>query len=88
VGTRFEWFRDDDGFAVRGYREGNDADGPFIGNFYALTLAANYTPTDHFAIRPELRWDWYDGDNGGPLPFDDQTSSKQFLASLDMIFSF
>jgi hypothetical protein len=89
VGARFEWFRDDDGFAVEGYREGNDADGPFVGNFYELTLAANYTPCDNFALRPELRWDWYDADdNGGPLPFDDQTSSNQFIASIDMILAF
>src|SRR5690606_28317854 len=89
VGARFEWFRDDDGFAVQGFREGNDADGPFIGNFYELTLAANYTPCENFALRPELRWDWYDADNdGGPLPFDDQTSSNQFIASIDMILAF
>lgn len=88
VGVRFEWFRDDDGFIIAGYRDGNNATGPYVGNFYALTLAANYMPCDNFALRPELRWDWYDADNGGPLPFDDQTSSNQFLASIDMIIAF
>jgi Putative beta-barrel porin-2, OmpL-like. bbp2 len=89
AGTRFEWFRDDDGSVVTGWRERNPTTGPFIGNFYELTFAANYTPCCNFSLRPEVRWDWYEPDQpGGPLPFDDQTKSNQFLVSLDAIYVF
>jgi hypothetical protein len=88
-GFRFEWFRDDDGFAIFGFRDGNTAEGPFVGNFYELTFALNYTPRENFALRPEIRWDWYSADRpGGPLPFNDGTRSRQFLFSLDMIYTF
>jgi hypothetical protein len=87
-GTRFEWFRDDDGFRVFGIHDGNSATGPFVGDFFEVTFAVNYTPTENFALRPEVRWDWYDADNGGgPQPFDDGTRSNQFIASIDAIWA-
>jgi hypothetical protein len=87
-GTRFEWFRDDDGFRVFGIHEGNSATGPFVGDFFEVTFAVNYTPAENFAIRPEVRWDWYDPDaGGGPQPFDDGTRSNQFIASIDVIYA-
>jgi hypothetical protein len=88
-GTRFEWFRDDDGFRIFGVGTGNAAEGPFVGDFFEVTFAVNYTPTENFALRPEVRWDWYDADfGGGPQPFDDGTRSNQFIASLDAIWTF
>jgi hypothetical protein len=87
-GMRFEWFRDDDGFRVIGPDPRNSAVGPFVGDFYELTFAVNYTPRDNFALRPEVRWDWYKSDDGGPEPFDDGTRSNQFIASIDAIWTF
>ncbi len=87
-GFRAEWFRDDDGIRVFGQRPGNPAVGPFNGDFYELTFAVNYTPCENFALRPELRWDWYDASNGGPQPFADGTRDNQFLASIDAIYAF
>jgi hypothetical protein len=53
-----------------------------------VTFAVNYTPAENFAIRPEVRWDWYDPDaGGGPQPFDDGTRSNQFIASIDVIYA-
>lgn len=88
-GMRFEWFRDDDGYVVSAFRPSNPAQGPFVGDFYELTFAVNYEPCCHFALRPEIRWDWYEPDAaGGAQPFDDQTRNNQFVASLDAIWSF
>lgn len=88
AGARFEWFRDDDGNVVHGIRSGNVATGPFVGNFYAITAALNYEPCENLAIRPELRYDWYNPDNGGPQPFDSGDKDNQFLGSVDVIFAF
>jgi hypothetical protein len=87
-GLRFEWFRDDDGFILVGTREDNPA-GPFNGNFFDVTYAINYMPTENFVLRPEIRWDWYEPSvSGGPQPFDDGTRSNQFLVSIDAIWTF
>jgi hypothetical protein len=89
AGTRFEWFRDDDGDVVRGFRDGNAAQGPYVGDFYELTFAVNYTPRENLAIRPEIRWDWYKGDDpNDPVPFDVETRSNQFIASIDVVYAF
>jgi hypothetical protein len=43
-------------------------------------------------VRPEVRWDWYDGlasgVNGRPLPFNDGTEDSQFTAAFDVIFTY
>lgn len=87
-GMRFEWFRDDDGFRIFGVEDRNSAQGPFVGDFYEVTFAVNYTPRENFALRPEVRWDWYKSDDGGPEPFNDGTRSNQFIASIDAIWTF
>ena len=87
--ARFEYFRDDDGVAVGALRAGNPAVGPFVGNFYELTLALNWEPRENLALRPEIRWDWFDADApGGPRPFDAGGKDEQFLASIDLILAF
>jgi len=89
TGMRVEWFRDDDGAVVTGLRRGNLAAGPFVGNFYELTWAVNWEPRDNLALRPELRYDWYNADAaGGPSPFDAGNKNHQFLASFDVIVTF
>ncbi len=92
VGLRFEWFRDDDGTRVTGLQPGNPIFGDqFVGNFWELTLGLNYAPTDRIRLRPELRYDWYQGSpapGSGQLPFDDGTDNKQFTVALDAIWTY
>ena len=89
AGLRFEWFRDDDGFVVNGFRGGNVATGPFVGNFYAITAAINYEPMECLALRPEIRYDWFNADTAGsPNPFDAGNMNHQLLGSFDVIVTF
>ncbi|HEY2883202.1 MAG TPA: porin [Pirellulales bacterium] len=95
AGLRIEWFRDDDGFVVTGLRPGNAIAGAsFPGNFYECTLGLNYKPNGNLAIRPEIRWDWYDGQNNQnqnvpvTLPFDAGTRSNQFTYAVDLVYQF
>ena len=69
IGTRFEYFRDDDGARI--------ANGP--GNYFDLTFGLNYRTRRNFVLRPEIRYDWFDGDG---LPFDDNTERDQVTVAL------
>jgi len=83
LGGRFEWFRDDDGVRVTGIRADNPINGAsFVGNFYEATLGLNWIPTNNLRVRPEVRWDWFDGTG---LPYDDQTKDNQFVGAVDAI---
>ena len=93
--TRIEWLRDDDGVRIAGV--GNVVPGKgwpalpgFAGNFYELTLGLNWRPHTNLLVRPEVRWDWYDGTRNlaGELPFDDGSSDHQFTFATDMIVTF
>ncbi len=87
AGTRFEWFRDDDGFRVAGVRPGNPAAGGYAGNFYEVTFGLNWTPTSNITVRPELRYDWYDSGNfATALPYNDGADADQFLAAFDVVY--
>jgi len=102
VGARMEWFRDDDGVRLSGspVREsftGGVPAGSFntpaesAGNYYNITVGANWTPNSNLTVRPEVRWDWSDGTGGGPgmgLPYDSRTKDSQFTAGLDAIIVF
>ena len=85
-GGRFEWFRDDDGFRVAGGRATNPYAGGSSGDFYAVTLGANWIPSPNVVVRPEVRYDWFDG--SGPLPYNDGASDSQVTAALDFILRF
>jgi len=94
LNMRFEWFRDDDGGIVRGLgtvgRYGWPGSG-FAGNFYELTLGATWKPMPNVMLRPECRWDWYNGDDGTgvyALPFDGGTKDNQFTFAMDLIVSY
>ncbi len=101
-GFRYEWARDDDGFRIFGFGAAEFAAGEpspmgFIGGGYAgsfqdVTFGANYKPHANVLVRPEVRYDWYDGlasgVNGRPLPFDTGTSDDQFTAAVDVIFTY
>ena len=96
AGARMEWFRDDDGTRILGL--GNlDAQGwagapGYQGSFTALTLGLNWKPKVNILVRPEVRWDWYDGalnPNGPyPLPFDDGNSSSQCTLATDIVIMY
>ena len=81
AGARFEWFRDDDGIRVPDFA-GNTG---FAGDFYEVTLGLRWTRDTNIIVRPEIRWDWYDGMD---LPFDDGTQDDQFTAAVDAIVLF
>lgn len=76
AGTRLEWFRDNNGFRAA-YPARNAATNStpvasgFVGNFWAVSLGLNWTPTANWVVRPELRYDWYTPDayGSGGLPF-------------------
>jgi hypothetical protein len=61
VGLRAEWFRDEENARVLGI----PVDDSVGGNYFALTMGANYRPmfSENVEIRPELRWDWSDTQN-------------------------
>jgi hypothetical protein len=97
-GARLEWFRDDDGFRVAPAGDypalaasNNPASaGGFEGDFWALTAGFNYKPTTNLTIRPELRYDWYEGRANalGNDPFDDGGRDDQTLAAFDVIYQY
>jgi hypothetical protein len=102
AGLRVEWLRDDDGIRVAGV--GNPLNplgtsrgwpgGPgWAGNFYGITAGLNWAPHPNVKIRPEVRWDWYDGPdnvfNGAqPRPFDNFAGDDQLTAAFDVIVVF
>lgn len=84
AGGRFEWFRDDDGVRVS-----TQGDTGYAGNFYATAFGLNWRPTANVLIRPEARWDWYDGvEPNGQRPYDDGSDSSQFVLATDVIVTF
>ncbi|MEN6450153.1 MAG: porin [Thermoguttaceae bacterium] len=91
---RGEWFRDNNGTRVGGVPE--DAGirlwslSGFAGNFYEMTFGLNWRPNANVIFRPEIRYDWYDGQTnaGGLLPFNNGESSSQLLVAADLIFTF
>jgi hypothetical protein len=99
-GMRFEWFRDNDGYRVanplrNGYFGQEPYAGGYAGNFWAATWGLNYKPNANWIVRPELRYDWYDGaagatiPGGAPaLPFGNGDRTSQFYGGCDVIWLF
>jgi hypothetical protein len=80
VGGRIEWFQD-----PQGARVGNGC----LGNYYEATVGFNYKPHANFTLRPELRYDWFNGFAGNTSsPFSDGTKDTQLSGGLDAIFTF
>jgi hypothetical protein len=95
VNARAEWLRDDDGVRVAG--PGNVPGirawpgGGYAGDFFEVSLGLNWRPNGNWLVRPEVRWDWYDGPAGPgvePLPFNAGASDDQMTFAVDAIFSF
>jgi len=85
LGGRFEWFQDEQGTRVGLNRPANPNKPPLPGNYFSLTVGPNYLPCPNLLIRPELRWDFYDG---YALPYRDGTRAQQLLLGFDMILMF
>jgi hypothetical protein len=85
VGGRFEWFRDDDGVRLGLSRPSNPNNGPYVGNMYSLSFGVNWTAFADVMVRPEIRWDWFEGTG---LPFNDGADDDQFLVGMDAIWRF
>lgn len=68
-GMRYEWFRDSRGAAgLAGASE----------HFHSVTLGVNRAITDRLTVRPELRFDWADRDDGfAGRAFDGGTRGSQ-----------
>ncbi len=84
---RFEWFRDEDGTRVGLNRPSNPNKPPFVGSFFSLTAGVNWTPSTNFTLRPEIRADWFDG-NQAIGPFDDGAKNYQLMIGFDAIYLF
>ncbi|MFM8930397.1 MAG: outer membrane beta-barrel protein [Gemmataceae bacterium] len=85
AGARFEWFNDVDGTRVGLNRPSNPNKPPLPGNFFSLTVGPNWLPTQNLMLRPELRWDFYDGE---AKPYNDGTKTNQLMLGFDAILKF
>ena len=62
----------------------------FAGNFYELTAGLNWHINPNAVLRPEVRYDWYDGSRNiaGQLPFNNGNNAYQFLYATDLVITF
>lgn len=95
-GLRYEWVRDEGGARVAGVGNvlltdrGWDGLPGCAGSYQDVSLGLNYRPHPNFLFRPEVRWDFYNGDpnSSGQLPYDSHTRTSQFTTAMDMIFTY
>ncbi len=84
AGIRGEWFRDVNGTRVSGAAyPANPNQGSFPGNFYEISAGLNWTYSPNFRVRPEVRFDWFDGTG---TPFNGRTNQQ--VAAIDAILQF
>ncbi len=80
-GVRYELFDDVDGTRV--------VPAPGSGMWNALAVGGTYKICPNLWFRPEVRWDWFDGDTGVPSgAFGNGTENDQFLASFSVFMFF
>jgi putative OmpL-like beta-barrel porin-2 len=79
LGTRLEWFRDEDG--TRTAQLGRPG---LAAHFFDFTLGVTYKPHRSVIIRPELRVDW----SPDARPYNDRTSKVQLVPAVDLIVRF
>jgi hypothetical protein len=96
AGLRYEWVCDEEGARIAGVgtklgtNKGLLLQPGLAGSFHDLSLGLNYRPHPNFVLRPEVRWDWYDGpaNPAGQLPFDNFEATDQFTTAMDLIVTF
>jgi long-subunit fatty acid transport protein len=77
---RAEWFQDPQGARVSAGSRGN---------YFGMTAGLNYKPHANVTIRPELRYDWFDGFTGTTAePFNGGVASSQLSGGFDAVFTF
>jgi hypothetical protein len=85
AGIRYEVMRDNNGTRVAGLGIPGTGDnphtGPYVGNFSEITAGLNWKPNLNVTVRPELRWDWFDGTTAG-------NSQEPYVGNHDQQFSF
>ncbi len=82
AGMRIEWFRDNDGVRI-------SQNGAATGSYYELTAGLNWRPQANVTVRPELRYDWFNGvAAAGNQPFNNGNSTDQFSGGFDVIFTY
>ncbi|MFI4875481.1 MAG: outer membrane beta-barrel protein, partial [Blastopirellula sp. JB062] len=86
LGLRLEWFRDEDNYRVIGPPIELFSNG---GNYYELTMGANWRPCKFINVRPEARYDWSDVDLLGQQgPYNDFQDKRMWTFACDVIFKF
>jgi hypothetical protein len=96
AGLRYEWVRDNDGSRVAGVGNvlltdrGWDGLPGLAGAYNDLSLGLNWRPHPNCVLRPEVRWDWYDGQPNAQdqLPYGSHTKREQFLFDVDLVVTF
>jgi hypothetical protein len=94
AGMRAEWFRDNNGIRVADPYAPSPVSvvngASFAGNFYEFTWGLNWKPNLNVTIRPEIRYDWYQGpaSPNGLLPYGNGNFSHQGMIACDGIFTF
>jgi hypothetical protein len=100
-GSRLEFFRDNNGTRVAGIGNvsaaftgvtgsGWDAAPGFAGTFNEVTLGLNWRPHPSVVLRPEFRYDWYNGTSNlqGQRPFGDGTQNNQITMAMDLVITY
>jgi hypothetical protein len=87
LGSRIEWFRDQDGTRIGLSLPSNPNTPPFVGSVYSLTFGLNYFPHPNILLRPEIRADWFDGAQARK-PYEDGQAAHQLMLGFDAIFRF
>lgn len=85
-GGRFEWFNDQNGFAIP---VPTGTGPPYLGSeFNEITLGLNWMPRANINVRPEIRWDWQRA-HAIPFPvFNGGANSSQVLFGIDAIVTY
>jgi hypothetical protein len=103
-GVRAEWFRDQNGARVGGFLGGTESltEGSlrglstgrfgYAGNFYEVSIGANWKPNANWIVRPGVRFDWTDANetslNTEGKPFDNGNGNSQSLIGFDAIYTY
>jgi Putative beta-barrel porin-2, OmpL-like. bbp2 len=113
-GANFEWWRDEEGYRVQQFLPGaaasgitgnpngvNNLPGGYMGNFYQVTVGPRWYPTGkpNFFIRPNLRFDWFEGNINNTTqqavsgatnqkPYDNGQKNHQGLFITDVCWTF
>ena len=98
VGLRYDYFRDPGNFAAaervgnpnNGPIPANVVAGPYTGDFQTVAFGLNWAPhgSKNLMIRPEIRYDWFNGTgvNGGP--YNAGQSNNQFMVVVGAFYLF